>query len=208
MYLPSALSFAIAIFSAGYITSVIGYYTPVMALGTVMLALGSGLMTTFSIASPRSAWIGYQVVYGIGAGLAFQQTYTAVQTVLPERFVPTALVCLSFTQELGGVVALTLAQNVFLNLTVSRLLRIVPGLDRQKIVEQGTVGLPQSLPAEYQTAAYQAYNRTIVDVFYIGLAAAILTICSMGIEWKSVREHRSSTHDAPNETTDQAPSNN
>lgn len=193
MYLPCAVAFAVAIFSAGYVTSLIGYYTPVMALGTIMLAVGSGLLTTFQIASPKSVWIGYQIIYGIGAGLAFQQTYTAVQTVLPERFVPTALVCLSFTQELGGVVALTLAQNVFLNLTVSRILKIVPGLERGAIVEQGTVGLPTSLPEEYQPAVYKAYNRTIVDVFYIGLAAAILTVCSMGIEWRSVREVKPST---------------
>jgi MFS family permease len=190
MYLPTAVAFAVAIFSAGYVTSAIGYYTPIMAIGSALLAVGAGLMSTFEVDSPKAEWIGYQILYGIGAGLAFQQTYTAVQTVLPEKYVPTALVCLSFTQELGGVVALSVAQNVFLNLTISRFLGIVPGLQRQTIVEQGTVSLPSSIPAEYQPAIYQAYNQTIVDVLYIGLATSILTICSLCIEWKSVRNEK------------------
>lgn len=204
MYLPTSIAFAIAILSAGYATSAIGYYTPIMALGSILLAVGSGLMTTLQITTPASEWIGYQVSFGIGAGLAFQQTYTAVQTILPEKYVPTALVCLSFTQELGGVVALTVAQNVFLNLIVSRFRGIVPGLKRQSIIQEGTVNLPRIIPEQYRSDIYHAYNRTIVDVFYIGLAAAILTTCSLAIEWRSVREDKLGTEQ---EATSDGPTN-
>ena len=191
MYMPSAMSFAIAIFSAGYITSFIGYWTPPMAVGTVLLSVGAGLMATFHVNTPAVRWIGYQALFGVGAGLLFQQTYTAVQSLLQEELVATALVCLSFTQELGGIVALAVSQNVFLTLITSRLTRIVPGLDPQTIVDQGIVSLLQDLPEQYRNEAYEAYMRTIVNVFYIGVALACLTICSLGIEWKSVKKDKS-----------------
>ena len=198
MYLPTAVAFALAIFVAGNITSLIGYYTPVMVIGTILLSVGAGLMTTFHTHTPAIQWIWYQILFGIGAGLAFQQAYTAIQTILQEKYVATAIVCLSFAQELGGIVALAVSQSIFLNLTVSRLTKIDPNLDRQMIIKQGTVSLPTALHNQYHNAVYQAYTKTIVDVFYVGLACACFTICSVGIKWKSVKVEKNeagATHD-------------
>jgi hypothetical protein len=53
-----------------------------MVIGAVFMAIATGLYATFSPTTPTSGWISYQILYGIGVGLEFQQPYTAVQTVL------------------------------------------------------------------------------------------------------------------------------
>jgi MFS family permease len=195
MYLPTAIPFALAIFFAGNLTSWLGYYTPVMVAGTILLSVGGGLITTFSRSTPPAQWIIYQAIFGTGAGLLFQQSYTAIQTVLPEQHVATALVVLSFTQELGAIVGLAISQNIFLTRLTSRLVDVVPGLDPREILDHGTVGLPSVVPEEFRNVVYQAYNETIVDVFYVGLVAACATICAIGIEWRSVKEEKKEGHE-------------
>ncbi|KAJ6115716.1 hypothetical protein N7523_006133 [Penicillium sp. IBT 18751x] len=187
MYLPTAIPFALAILAAGPITSFIGYYTPVMVVGSVLVAVATGLYTTFSLTTPPSEWISYQILYGIGVGLAFQQPYTAVQTVLPDTAVATALVVLSFTQEIGGIVALSIAQNMFTNRLTRNLTREVPGLDPQIVLNHGALGI-KNIVTEGQTAGVKsAYNEAIIDVYYLALALTCLTVvCAVLIEWKSV----------------------
>ncbi|KAJ5673614.1 hypothetical protein N7507_002741 [Penicillium longicatenatum] len=189
MYLPTAIPFALAILAAGPITTLIGYYTPVMVIGAVFMAIATGLYTTFSPTTPPSEWISYQILYGIGVGLAFQQPYTAVQTVLPDSAVATALVVLSFTQEIGGIVALSIAQNMFTNRLIRNLAKQAPGLDPRVVLKNGALGIQNLVSAEYAAGVKTAYNDAIVDVYYLALALTCLTVVgAVFIEWRSVKE--------------------
>jgi hypothetical protein len=43
MYLPTAVSFALAVLVVGAVTTFIGYYTPVMVTGTILMVIATGL---------------------------------------------------------------------------------------------------------------------------------------------------------------------
>ncbi|KAJ5707954.1 hypothetical protein N7488_007755 [Penicillium malachiteum] len=191
MYLPTAIPFALAVLAAGPVTSFIGYYTPVMVIGSVLMAIATGLYTTLSPTTPPSEWISYQILYGIGVGLAFQQPYTAVQTVLPETSVATALVVLSFTQEVGGIVALSVAQNMFTNRLTRNLTKEVPGLDPEIVLKSGALGIKNIIPEEFTAGVKSAYNDAVIDIYYLALVLTCLTVVGAEfIEWKSVREEK------------------
>lgn len=191
MYLPTALSFAVSILVAGPATTIIGYYSPLMVLGSVMMIVATGLLTQLSPSTPAASWIAYQIVYGFGCGLAFQQPYTAVQTVLPEARVPTALVTLSFTQEIGGIVALSVSQNVFINRLVKGLTKVVPGLNPKDLLDSGALDIIRSVPEDLRDRVLGVYNDALVDVFYIALGLTCLSlIAGMVIEWKSVKDEK------------------
>lgn len=201
MYLPTAVPFALAVLVAGRVTTLIGYYTPVMVVGSILMTIATGLYTTFSPTTPPLEWIPYQILYGIGVGLAFQQPYTAVQTVLPDSSVATALVVLSFTQEIGGIVALSIAQNLFTNRLARNLAKevaLVPGLDPSTILvgKNGVLGIANGVPERYVDGVKSAYNDAIVDVYYLALALTCLTVVgSLLIEWKSVKEEKVEAQD-------------
>ncbi|KAJ5570579.1 uncharacterized protein N7459_010009 [Penicillium hispanicum] len=188
MYLPTAVPFALAILAAGYVTTRIGYYTPLMVLGSILMVIGTGLFTTFSPTTPSSEWIPYQILYGIGVGLAFQQPYTAVQTILPDSAVGTGLVVLSFTQEIGGIVAISIAQNIFTSRLRRNLAKEVPGLDPRNVLNNGALGIMNIVPKEDVAGVQTAYNDAIVDVYYLALGLTCMTVFgAVFIEWKSVK---------------------
>jgi MFS family permease len=199
MYLPFAAAFAVAIMVAGSITTLIGYYTPVMVIGSVLVAVGAGLITTFKVDTSAVKWVIYQLLFGTGAGLAFQQPYTAVQAVLHEDKVATALVVLNFTQEIGGIIALAISQNIFQHRLYANSAANVPGFDPTLILKNGITDLKNSVPSQFQTGFHFAYNKTISEVFYVAVAFGCLTmIGAVAIEWKSVKSEKSAEASAPN----------
>lgn len=191
MYLPLAAAMAVTALAAGPLTSFIGYYSPVMIFGSVLMAIAAGLITSLKPDTIAAKWITYQIIYGIGVSLTFQAPYTAVQTVLPEPKVPTALVMLSFTQFLGGIVVLAIGQNVFFNRLSHNLATEVPGFDSKKVLNSGALGVIDAVPAQFRNQVLSAYNGALVDVFYIALVLTCLIVVStLGIEWKSVKHEK------------------
>ncbi|CAL5871992.1 uncharacterized protein PFLUO_LOCUS6249 [Penicillium psychrofluorescens] len=189
MYLPLAVTLAISALAGGPLTSYIGYYNPVLIFGSVLMAVGSGLITTLRPDTSAGEWISYQIIYGIGIGLAFQPPFIAVQTVLHDSMVPTALVLLSFTQQFGGIVILSIAQNVFRNRLANNLAIQVPGFDPNKLLGSGALGLINAVPAKFRDQVLVAYNGALVDVFYIALGlTCLVAVSTLGIEWKSIKK--------------------
>lgn len=189
MYLPLAVTLAISALAGGPIMSYIGYYNPTLIFGSMLMAVGSGLLTTLRPDTGPEKWISFQILYGIGIGLAFQPPYIAVQTVLSNSMVPMALVMLSFAQQFGGIIILSVAQNVFLSRLTHNLTTQVPGLNPNDVLGSGALGLIDRIPVEFRDQVLVAYNGALVNVFYIALGLTCLVVVStLGIEWKSVKQ--------------------
>jgi MFS family permease len=65
---PLVLSVVVGSISSGALVQRIGYYTPFMIAGACLMAVGSGLITTWDMHTKRGAWIGFQVLFGLGVG--------------------------------------------------------------------------------------------------------------------------------------------
>ncbi|KAK1075882.1 hypothetical protein LTR33_009435, partial [Friedmanniomyces endolithicus] len=64
--IPMVLALVVGNISAGQITGRIGYYTSQAYASALILPIGAGLITTFTPSTTSSAWIGYQVLLGLG----------------------------------------------------------------------------------------------------------------------------------------------
>ncbi|KAI0877454.1 MFS general substrate transporter [Hypoxylon argillaceum] len=103
--LPLVISNTLTTVIAGWVTSKLRHYVPFTWIGPPILAVGGGLFQLIHLDSPPSAWIGYQVISGLGYGLCNQMPIIAVQTVLDKVDVPTGCVMVIFFQGLGGILA-------------------------------------------------------------------------------------------------------
>lgn len=181
----------VAALIGGPITTYVGYPNILLIFGSILMTIGAGLITLFTPNTPTSQWIGYQILYGVGLGLAFQPSWVAVQTVLPDSIVPTALVTLGFSQMFGGIICLSIAQNIFFNQLGKYLAAVVPGFDAGSIVQGGALNIIKDVPQKYHEAALTAYSRALVDVFYITVVLSCLTaVSAFGVEWKSVKKEK------------------
>ncbi len=191
--LPLLLAVVISSIITGAAISTIGYYTPFLIVCMGLFAIGAGLITTYDINTPVGNWFGYQVLAGAGIGTGFQGAILVVQTVLPLVDVPVGTTAVSFCQQLGGAVFVSVAQTVFANGLISGLKENAPTLPPDAFINSGATSIRRilkDLDAEDQLeGVLQAYARGLQNCFSIATACAVCAfICACTLQWKSVKK--------------------
>lgn len=198
--IPMVLSVVVGTISGGQITGRLGYYTPLAYVSVVLAPIGAGLISTFSVTTGHSMWIGYQVLFGLGIGIGMQQGMMAAQTVLPRSDVPSGVSLILLAQLLGGAIFLSVGQQIFTSNLVSRLSSLVPGLDPAMIVNTGATELRTRVSAEQLSAVLEAYNYALRQVFLVGTGlGAAAAIGAFALEWKSVKKAPKGESNKPEE---------
>jgi hypothetical protein len=177
----------VASISTGFVIHRVGYYTPFLIGGVCFMSVGAGLLTTLQIDTPEAKWIGYQILYGFGMGVASLVPNLAAQTVLPKADVPIGASLMFFSQLLGGSIFVSVGQNVLDNQLLQRLAS-VPGFTPEMIESSGATTLTD-FPASTKTTVLVAYNEAIRQVFLAGLVLACLTMISaLAMEWRNTKK--------------------
>ena len=70
--LPLILAVTISMIVSGIFISATGHGVPVMIFGSTLAVIGAGLLYTLDVDSSMGEWIGYQILGGIGWGVALQ----------------------------------------------------------------------------------------------------------------------------------------
>lgn len=175
MSLPMVLSLVLANIITGVGTTSLGYYYPFYYAATILSAVGAGLLTTFTVNTTHPAWIGYQVIYGVGIGFGMQQPLITVQTVLPLVDVPTGTALVMFMQAFGGALFVSVGQNVFDNRLLSNIVIDAPKIDPKIILHVGATSLKDAIPKAFLPGVQKAYNAALTQTWYISVALACLT---------------------------------
>jgi MFS family permease len=181
---------------AGTMITKIGYCNPWILAGCVFSSIAAGLYSTLEVDSGHAAWIGFQVLNGLGAGFSMETPLTAAQTVLSNEEVGIGISLVTFCQFFGSSIFLAIAQTVFSNKLASELAKHVPEVDVSTLMHLGTSAVRDFVTKEQLPAVLAAYNKAITSTFYVaagasacGLFAALLS------EWRSVKGN-----DAPGKT--------
>ena len=139
--------------------------------GIILSSVANGMYSTFKVDTGHAAWIGYQVLNGIGIGFTMETPLTAVQTVLKPEEAPVGISLVTFFQFFGSSIFLAIAQSVFSNRLVSQLAEYAPGLDANSFLQQGTVALRTIVPPAELPGVLIAYNRAFTSTFYVAASA-------------------------------------
>lgn len=194
MNLPLILSMTVVIITAGGLVSTLGYYVPFMIASAFFMSAGAGLLTTFKISTTHPAWIGYQVIFGIGVGCGMQQTPIVIQTVLPEKDIPIGTAMILFAQTFGGAISVGIAQNIFTNKLVKNLHAVLPDLDPTFILNVGATNLRKAVPPQALDQVLTAYSDALTTAFFVSVAASGLSLFgALVLEWRNVRRPQNGT---------------
>ncbi|KAI8674898.1 MFS domain-containing protein [Fusarium keratoplasticum] len=185
--IPLVLSLVVGAIMSGAIITRTGYYVPWMFVATILTSVGSGLMTTFKTNTGHSAWIGYQVLFGLGLGTGMQQPSMAAQTVLSQSDVSIGISLMFFSQSLGGAVFICIGQSIFVNY-LSDGLKAVSGINIQAILEAGATALSDLVPAHKLHEVLVVYNDALQKAFIVVVAvSAFMVVPALGMEWRTVK---------------------
>lgn len=188
MQLPLVLGLMASSIPTGVMIKKIGYYTPFMILSSIVTPIGLGLVTTWKPTTTHGAWIGFQIIVGVGIGLGMQQPSLAAQTVLSRRDVPIGTALVMFGQTLGGTVFISVANNLFDSRLVAGLSSI-SGLDPQAIISSGATEIRRIISPDMLPEVLEKYNTALRGPFYLAAALAAATIFgSLTMEWVSIKK--------------------
>lgn len=184
--LPYLATMIISAIASGSCISLLGHYVPFMILGSALFTVGCALLHNLGVNSGPAHWVGYQLLAGIGFGMAFQIPYSALHVILDVEDLPTGNALLVFYQALGGALAVSVAQNILSNELLARLKALPQIQDSQAIVAAGATNIAKVAPGDLALVVVDAYSYALSKTFILPVTAAGMAfLCSLGMEWKT-----------------------
>ncbi|KAH6867299.1 major facilitator superfamily domain-containing protein [Thelonectria olida] len=189
--LPFILGVVIMATLVGGLVARVGYYAPFMILASIITPIGEGLMTTWTVNTSFSRWVGYQASAGLGIGMGQQQPQVATQAVLPKADIPAGASIVVLVQTLSGAIFVAVGQAVLQNKLLQNLktASFASGsLEISHISAAGATELRSLVPSQDLHTVLVAYNSALTQVFLIAVVMSALAILgSMLVEWKSIK---------------------
>ncbi|ESZ96944.1 efflux pump antibiotic resistance protein [Sclerotinia borealis F-4128] len=188
--IPFVLAEIILIGVTGAIASHTGHYVPFMVVGMVICCVGAGLVTRLDIDNPTAAWAAYLVIAGAGLGTAMQLPYTALQVVLSEADVPIGNALFVFFNQLGGMIAIPIAQSLFLSKLRAEVTTLLPNFDPEIVIAAGAAELNEIAAGSKDVLLLlrTAYSSALRSPYILALSAScIAAICVPALEWRNIK---------------------
>ncbi|KAJ4182002.1 hypothetical protein NW755_010690 [Fusarium falciforme] len=159
--LPLILAVTISMIVSGIFISAAGHGVPVMIFGSTLAVIGAGLLYTLDVDSSMGEWIGYQILGGIGWGVALQVPIIVSQTMF---------------QCLGGTMFNSAAQAAFVNSMIRTLPGDVSGIDVQTVVQTGATEIRNVFSSSEVIGIISSYMTGLKLTFAIAVAGAGLGV--------------------------------
>ena len=183
--LPLILTVTISMLASGAYISTTGIAAPIIVVGTAVGTLCTGMLYTLDIGTKEGKWIGYQIIGGVGWGIASQIPIITVQATAPPADLAEVTAILLFFQTVGGAFMVSAAQAAFVNVLVKVLLHSAPGIDPATVVKTGATDLRKVFSADQVPGILVAYMIGLKSAFAIGLASTgvALVIITLFQRW-------------------------
>jgi EmrB/QacA subfamily drug resistance transporter len=190
---------------SGQIVARTGKYKILMLVSLVMLALGLVLMTNLTAETDRPVLWFWMVIAGLGIGPSFAVFTLVVQNSVSSARIGVATASLTFFQQIGGTIGLTLAGSLLATRLVTEIPKqLVAAGVPQQVVDgfagggavdlTGTGDLGQrilaSVPAAQQPqiaplipaivhGIYEAFSIAIAATFWVGVVGAVIAVLAV-----------------------------
>jgi hypothetical protein len=185
--LPLIIAFALATLAGGGIITATGLATPFTLTGAVVATIATGLLYMLDIGTSEGRWIGYQILAGLGWGLAFQIPIMVVQAAVGPEDLSSATAMILFFQTVGGAFLLAAAEAGFSNRLFQLLPSTAPAVNPALVLATGASDLRNAFSSEDLPGILVAYMGGIKVTFAIALAATGLAVLiSLLSSWKRI----------------------
>lgn len=183
---PTATTIAPAAAISGVIITITGRYRIFHYLGFVLMSLGCGLFALLDQDSSIAAWVGFQVLFGLGNGMVYNSMIPPLLASLPPSEVATATATWTFMRSFGSIWGIAIPSAIFndkVNHLVRERLANAPAVAAQlvngKAYERATAVFIASLGANVRPIVVGIYVDALKVVWYASIAFAVigLPIC-------------------------------
>ncbi|ORX34479.1 major facilitator superfamily domain-containing protein [Kockovaella imperatae] len=176
--LPLILVQVAVLIASSRIIPKIGRYKWVIVAGPVFIALACGLFYTVKYGDDVGKLYGFQVIFGIGIGLAMQNSMLSVQYDLKAQpwLIGAGTGTAVFIGFAGRILGISLAGSVFENTIQTNLHKYVPDLPQQLVyaVVNSAEAVWTVIPDQLRPNVLVAYTHSLRNVYIMGVPFAVI----------------------------------
>ncbi|KAJ9403808.1 hypothetical protein DTO045G8_8460 [Paecilomyces variotii] len=185
---PFILTVSIFTIISGGLITAFGQFGYLMIIGSVIATIGSGLIYMFDINTGPGKWIGYQIVAGIGTGLAGQISIIVNQASVEPSDLATVSAVTLFLQTIGGAFWVSAGESAFINRLVQKLPDTAPHVNPQLVAAVGATDLRKVFSPEDIPGILLAYMDGLKTTFILAIAlGGVSVIVSLFPRWVSLK---------------------
>lgn len=186
--LPLILSCTIATIFSGGLISAKGHFVPFMIVGSVLTTVGCGLLYTLSTTSSSGQWIGFQILAGIGIGLALQVPIISAQAVVDPSDLASVTAMILFFQTIGGAFFVSAGEVAFTNILLGKLPMNAPSVDPQSVVAVGVTQIRATYSADVVPGIVDSYMSGLRVAYAIAIASSgISVVAALLSKWRNLK---------------------
>lgn len=178
---PTATTIAPAAAISGVIITITGRYRIFHYLGFILMSLGCGLFALLDEDTSTAAWVGYQVLFGLGNGMVYNSMIPPLLASLPPSEVATATATWTFMRSFGSIWGIAIPSAIFndrVNALVKERLANAPAIAAQlvngKAYERATAVFIRGLDVSVRSVVVGIYVDALKVVWYASIAFAVV----------------------------------
>lgn len=185
----------------GWLNSATGWYNPYLIGGSVITTIAAGLFFATNETTSDAKLIGYQILLGVGQGIAMNQPLVALQVEYADtpHLIPQASAIHTYLWLIGALCGISMAGAVFGNQLSKNLANYsdtIPPTVVQSVKQ--SVSAIFSLPPQQQTLVVTAYIAAVGYVFLIAVVASGITLfAALLLKNKNIKEKPANSSPAP-----------
>ena len=173
---------------AGQVIGKICYFQPFLILGSILATVGAGLIYSLDIGSSSGRYIGYQIIFGTGLGIAIQVPVIAAQALSDISDIALVTASILFFQLSSGAFSVSAAQSIFNNELVRKLATLGTGVNPSRVIQAGSTGITDTFTKDQVTGILLSYMKGLKASWAMGIALAGVTLfISFWPEWRSIK---------------------
>lgn len=191
--LPTILSLSLCTMVASGAVGKLGWIQPFLLVGAGLACIGGGLVYTFDVGTSVGKFIGFQIVAGVGMGLALQVPVITAQSISKFPDLAVSMASVLFFQFLAAAVGVSVGQSIFNNRLIEGVAKFVipsnPSISPQEVLQIGAYGLGQAFPdpADYLHVR-QAYVYGLKASWTFSIACAgVAFIFGALPHWRNIK---------------------
>ncbi|KUM65955.1 hypothetical protein ACN42_g1161 [Penicillium freii] len=202
--LASVLAQIVGTLSSGILARKLNFYNPWLFAGPLFMCTAAALYTQFTpFNTPSSHWIGFQVIQGLGVGMAQQMPSLIVQLAVRDKaeLMPAAVSLNLFFQYLGATVTQVIGGIVFRSILGKTL--DAHGLSATQIAllsAAGTANIREITNANFPRLlrpVLESYNKAITSTFFVAVGTTAAAFCfAFGVKWTRIHAVKSTDPEA------------
>ncbi|KAI0469856.1 MFS gliotoxin efflux transporter glia [Xylariaceae sp. FL0804] len=170
LIIPTILSTSITTLMFSAIVGKVGFYQPFMVAGATLATIGAGLIYTWNLDTGLGRIIGYQIIYGVGTGLAVQVPVIVASTVTSAADQAVATATVLFFQFVSAAYGVGCTDSILNNLLLSSLPQNLPGVDPHEVLLLGASNLASSFQGDRLRGVRLSYLKGLHGSWALAIA--------------------------------------